>query len=74
MKVTNNKDTVAVDCPHCESELEVEYGDIEGGHVFGHGTSIYVYCGACGDRINLEYNKMPSHWQRWIDEADPDYD
>ena len=74
MRIKKNNDTIEVVCHGCKSELVVEYDDIDGGHVFGHGVNIFIYCGACERRINLNYNDLPSHWKRWIDQADPEYD
>lgn len=69
MKIINKVDTAAwsykIDCARCETELEVERGDLHTQHYPGdcRGESAYdkffCYCPVCKGQINILNDKIP---------------
>lgn len=41
----------AVECPHCDEEIEVEFDTLAGS---GRVPRTYVWCDACGQQFNIE--------------------
>ena len=55
MKILKRKEpSVVGTCPHCDSKLKLEKGDIHWCKDIDGGTTPYVTCAACGKEIDVE--------------------
>lgn len=57
MKILERKEpSIIITCPHCDSKLELEKGNIWWHKDIDGGTSPYVTCAACGKGFDVDGN------------------
>jgi len=63
MKVIDNNNYIEVICPHCNSKLGVHKEDIRYNEIPHRCSEFEVECGACGNTVGIEPEKVPSSWK-----------
>lgn len=79
MEVVKNRDVTSVECSHCTSDLNITKHDLEYNYHMGHHSYLYVVCGACGEKVEVQEKLLPIHWRGHVqnvirDEMGDDFD
>jgi hypothetical protein len=63
MKILDNKNSVEITCPNCQSRLEIVENDV---HLDLRTEDLYVVCGACHIDFGIDPHIIPRSWSEYI--------
>ncbi len=69
MKVRIDRNVIPATCPHCGSELDVAFNDVERCSSHSHDvdqSGLGAYCGACGQHFVIPPNDVPAAWRQTL--------